>query len=156
MRLVLAFFLMFLPSLAHAQMSLDESREIAKWGQLLSPDDVKEHFSGKTHEGFYSRKRIRSGSQDYEETYHEDGKLTYKEGEWEDVGEWWLSEGRLCHAYAKDTFGNTHCFFIYKDQQCFVHVAAEPGAFGKMRIATNWNARSLIRGTGKYCDAAVS
>jgi len=122
----------------------------------MSGDEIESVFSGKTAEGFYSRKNVLSGSQDYIETYHADGTLSYQQGEFQDSGQWDIRQDELCHEYDYDEPGAEHCFHIYQRQNCYYFYSAE---LKRVRIPVtdfNWNNRNIIRGESLTCDQLVS
>ena len=122
----------------------------------LKEQDIKSAIQGKTLEGFYQFEDVMTGEQSYEETYKTDGSLVYKEGDSIDKGKWWISKNQLCHTYNIDVPKIDHCFFIYRENNCFYYYESFYAQTGKMAHAQNWNNRSIIQGEGKTCELLVS
>jgi len=122
----------------------------------LMGKDIQSAIVGNTLEGFYQYEDVQTGEQSYEETYAHDGELLYKEGDMSDRGKWWIANNQLCHNYDIDIPKIDHCFFIYRDNNCFYYFESYYAQTGEMRHAKYWNNRSIIRGEGKTCELLVS
>lgn len=122
----------------------------------LKGADIEAALNGKTLEGFYQFEDVITGEQSYEETYEKGGSLTYREGETRDKGKWWISKNQLCHNYDIDNPKIDHCFFIYRENNCYYYFESYYAQTGKMRHAPEWNNRSIIQGEGKTCELLVS
>lgn len=146
MRLVFAAILFLVPVTASAS---EDFRQ-------MSGSEIETVFSGKTAEGFYIRKNVLSGTQDYVETYHADGTLSYQQGEFTDTGIWEIQTDELCHEYDYDAPGTQHCFHIYQRQNCYYFFSAELKRYNIPPNDFNWNNRNIIRGESLTCDLLVS
>lgn len=145
-RITLGLFFLAVATPAFSQNAL-----IPQYG-----DSLKKALSGKTLEGFYQSEDVLAGNQSYEETYQKNGTLLYKEGDFTDRGKWWVSNNQLCHNYDIDVPKIDHCFFIYKENNCFYYFESYFARTGKMKHAQEWNNRSIVKGEGKTCELLIS
>jgi len=118
--------------------------------------ELKAALSGNTLEGFYAEQDVTTGTSDYWETYHSDGTLTYFEPGLSDKGKWQVINNQLCHKYDVDPPEMEHCFYIYKENNCYYFFESLFKLTGQARHTDNWNNRSIIKGQAKTCEALIS
>ena len=118
-------------------------------------DELKAQFEDKTHQGAYNFTFQGIAQNTYVETHFPDGRVTYREGEFEAGGRWFINEDNLCFVYPNtDMTGG--CFRVYKVENCFYYYSNQLREVEDELDQDYWTARSVLDGETPECDAAIS
>ena len=127
---------------------------------LLQGDTLNEAFYGRTMDGTYKGVRELSGTSDFTETFHKNGRTTYREGKVTDIGRWKLSgapgfEDVICFTYSGPLAGSVSCFTVFREGTCLYSYIPREIENGKPRNTNRWSAKTVIRGELSSCDDLV-
>ena len=132
----------------------------AQWVGKLDPvtgDNLKNTFSGVTMDGIYKSPRERSGTDQFTETFNEDGSTDYREGRITVKGYWVVTDDIICFRYEGELSGNISCFAVFKSGTCYYSYAPQSIGQGGQPFDPNlWSVKSIIRGDVSTCDNLVS
>jgi hypothetical protein len=159
--LLLAAFLIALPSTALAQLTVEPMQPNAQGDYLPDPsmeaplnsDELTAAFSGMTHRGTYNFRRPNIDTFAFEETTSADGTTRHAHGDKVDTGTWRIMANVICFQYNDwEGEGGIHraCFNIYQRGNCFYHYGLQSGFGG------SFTARSVHAGETPECEPPMS
>lgn len=142
----------FLPVFAQAQ---NQQTDVRPQALRIVGDALKTQYEGKTHQGAYNFTFQGIAQNTYVETHFSDGRVTYKEGDFEAGGRWFINQDNLCFVYP-DAAMNGGCFRVYKVENCFYYYSNQIREVEGELNEDYWTARSVLDGETPECDAAIS
>lgn len=126
----------------------------------LSPvlgTDIYTLFSGRTMDGTYKDVHERSGTKYFIETFHENGRTDYQEGNIETKG-WWAPKGnQVCFRYLKDSglSGELACYRVFQSGTCIYSYNPALVIDNKPVDPNYWSAKTILKGDISTCDNLV-
>ena len=123
----------------------------------ITGENLKNTFRGVTMDGIYKSPRERSGTDQFTETFHDNGTTDYREGRISAKGYWVVTDDIICFRYEGAMAGNISCFAVFKTGTCYYSYV--PQAIGKNGLPVDsnlWSVKSIIRGDVSTCDNLVS
>lgn len=148
----LSLMLAVLPSLTFAQSHTEDIRPHAN---RIMGEDLITHFKGVTHKGAYNFDLKGRPGNLYTEQHHDDGRVSYDEGQGNKVGVWTIMRDMLCFMY-KDQAMSGGCFRVYQVKNCYYYYSSDFVARDDELEQNYWIARSTKDGETAQCDAGVS
>ncbi len=137
---------------AHAQSQTTDIRPNA---QQVTGDDLLNAFKGRTHDGAYNFNIQGLARANYQETHHDDGSLTYREGDEMFKGVWIVHPEKLCFRYKENRLGGG-CFRVYQVKNCYYFYSDRLPRHDNELNQNYWTARSVFKGETPKCVAAIS
>lgn len=150
---VLALGIMGAASQSNAQSFPSMQGEVPRDLERLNGETLREAFSGRTMDGTYKLPLKRSGTNYFTETFTEDGRTIYKEGQMRDTGQWVIvDDANICFRYTGPMAGSISCFAVFRDGSCLY--SYDPGNIvrGKPTDPNLWSAKTATRGELSGCD----
>ena len=129
--------------------------DIRPHAQRVMGEEIKSQFESKTHHGAYNFTFQGVAQNTYVETHYPDGRVKYREGDFEADGRWFINQDNLCFVYP-DTNMNGGCFRVYKVENCFYYYSNQIREVEGELDQDYWTARSVIDGEAPQCEAAIS
>jgi len=148
---LIAILGLFAP-LAYGQ---SQNLDIRPYAKRITGDDLKLHFSGKTHAGAYNFSLAGEARDFYTERHNKDGTVFYKEGAQSTAGRWGVFGDILCYYYTDAEF-NGGCFRVYRIENCYYFYSNNLPDNPDEIEGDFWTARSTLKGERQKCEAAIS
>jgi len=120
---------------------------------------LQSHFNGNTVLGEYRRETPRSDGYDYTETHNFNGTVKYQEGDFKVTGIWYMRNGvEICFVYAEPSGPTSpQCgVYVEKDGCTYGYDLFDVDKNGVPHDFDDWEARHIIKGSGKSCAEGVS
>ena len=116
----------------------------------LSDANLRTAFAGKTHLSFYRRYIEGYGGVYFEETYYQDGTLSYQSGDVRAGGQWGVEGDVICFDYTAP-FMVSGCFKVVHQNGCYYSYEIGPAGRAVGLEKGEWWIRSHIKGTDPAC-----
>lgn len=150
--LISALGLYLNPLNAYAQSQKTDIRPNAN--QVIG-EDIRQVFSGQTHDGSYNFNSAGIARSGYVESHTADGRVYYEEGDIKSEGVWYVAGENLCFLYKAEDM-NGGCFRVYQVKNCYYYYSSELPQREDELDRDYWVARSTLKGETPNCTAPNS
>jgi hypothetical protein len=144
-----------LTCLSVSAQAQNQQTDIRPQAQRVLGEEIRAEFEGVTHSGAYNFTFQGIAQNTYVETHFPDGRVIYKEGDFEADGRWFINQDNLCFVYPDEAM-NGGCFRVYKVENCFYYYSNQIREVEGELDQDYWTARSVIEGEAPQCEAAIS
>jgi hypothetical protein len=121
---------------------------------LLTGNDLRAAFAGRTHFGTYKEYRELTGTNQFTEKMSADGTTDYKEGEMRLTGRWNIvNDDNMCFLY--DDFPGLHCFMMFQSGTCIYGYNPDWVSGDRPLRGNAWTVKSVRNGDVSTCDDLI-
>lgn len=120
--------------------------------ERLRGDELRKAYAGKTIYGVYKSPTARSNTTSFTEKMTEDGKTSYREGDFRSDGVWNIENDQMCFRYDEQNRAVSHCFYEFRSGSCLYSFTYVTPDGNKPINPANWGSKSVAKGDYSTCE----